>query len=136
MPAKDGKYYVNNEIVGDSVESAVAYLKVNDKLYDYVRRQVMERDPLPLDVNRGNVKVKDFVVEIKEAKQKETKTLGDKADVKVEKQKASTADFDERQVLKAKGKHLGIPGMQLSDGWAIEKLREKVLLKEQELAAA
>lgn len=132
ITTRDGKYYVNTEIVGDSVDGVIAYMKVNDKLYEYVQRQVSERDILPLDVNRGNVKVGDVSAEPKEAKEKKIVTLGDKADKTVKKESESIADHDERAALKAKMKKYGMKGYQMMEQWSIETCRNKIAAFEQE----
>jgi len=129
---KDGKYYVNTEIVGDSADGVVAYMKVNDKLYDYVLRQVSEKDVLPLDVNRGNVKVSEASPEPKEVKEKKITTLGEKADRQAEKNTDATSEHDERAILKAKMKKYGMKGWQVMEQWTIETCRKKVLTYEQD----
>lgn len=132
ISAKDGKYYVNTEIVGDSVDGVIAYMKVNDKLYDYVQRQVSERDILPLDVNRGNIKVGEANPEPKEPKGKKIVTLGEKADKKTDKLNSDTAEHDERATLKAKMKKYGMKGWQVMEQWSLDTCRTKVLTYEQD----
>lgn len=132
ISTRGGKYYVNTEIVGDSADGVIAYMKVNDKLYEYVQRQVSERDILPLDINRGNIKVSDATIEPKEQKEKKIITLGDKADKRVEKEADSTAEHDEKAILKAKMKKYGMKGWQMADRWTLDVCRTKVLAYEQE----
>lgn len=136
IATKEGKFYVNTEIVGDSYEGVISYMKVNDNLYDYVKRNVAERDTLPLDVNRGTAKVSNASPEVKEFATKKVKPLGDRADEQVAKLKDNTAEFDERVKLKAEMKSLGIPGYQVSDAWTISKIQEKIAAKRKELAGA
>ena len=132
VTSKEGKFYVNTEIVGDSYEGVIAYMKVNDKLFDFVKRNVEEKDTLPLDVSNGSAIVSKSSPEPKGARKVHVKTDAKKADDKLKKEAAKTADHDERVILKAKMKALGIPGGQLSDAWAIEKIKEKIYNKEQE----
>lgn len=133
ISTKDGKFYVNTEIVGDSYDGVIAYMKVNDNLYEYVKRNVSERDTLPLDVNKGTMKVSGAAPEPKEYATKKVKPLGDRADEKVEKNKENVAEFDERVKLKAEMKSLGIPGYQVSDAWTIGKIQEKIAAKRKSL---
>jgi hypothetical protein len=136
ISTKEGKFYVNTEIVGDSYEGVISYMKVNDNLYDFVKRNVAERDTLPLDVNKGNAKVSAVSPDVKELPSKKAKPLGDRADEKTAKEKANVEEFDERVKLKAEMKSLGIPGYQVSDAWTIDKIKQKITAKRTELAGA
>lgn len=134
---RGGKFYAGagNEIVGDDVESVLAYMKTNDKLYDYVKRQVAERDVLPLDVNKeeANTKSSSFASEERKEVKSKLWTPTEKADAKAKRETTENAENDERQILKAKMKSLGISGWQVSDAWDISKMKEKIALKEKEL---
>jgi hypothetical protein len=132
-----GKYYAGagNEIVGDDFESVLAYMKVNDKVYDFVKRQVAERDTLPLDVNKEDIDKSVSKFEQDGAKYRESriKNPTDKANDRAANELKKVAIFDEKAALIARGKSLGIPGIQMGHSWTLERLKEKIAIAEQSL---
>jgi len=137
---RGGKYYAGagNEIVGDDFESVLAYMKVNDKVYDYVKRQVSEKDILPLDVNKEDLEksVSKFEYDSVKFHEKRIKNPTDKANDKAAIEAKKAAIFDEKAALIAKGKSLGIAGIQMGHSWTIERLKEKIALAEKNTTQA
>jgi len=126
----NGTLKINGEIIGASTDDVVAYLKTNTPMYEYVKKEVGERDTLPVGVNRDIT-----VSEILNKEQPEDKPLTTrqspetKAQKKADDKGEALAKADRLMELKAKARELGVTGYQ-SPFIKIETLEKKIHDKE------
>lgn len=124
---------LNGEIIGSSTDDVVAYLKANEPMYEYVKKEVAEKDTLPVGVNKdaivssivGKEQVEDVAIFKGE-------TPESKAQRKSERDAAEIKHDDLLIELKKEARELGVTGYQ-SPFIKIETLQKKIAEKRIEM---
>lgn len=121
-----GTLKINGEIIGSTTDDVVAYLKTNEKMYDYVKKEVGEKDFLPIGANKDNVVSKVIGKEQEDEKPlTNRKDPSEVAQGKADRKEADMKEDDELKALKMQARELGIMGFQ-SPYIKAETLRKKI----------
>jgi len=121
------QFYLNNEIIGGSFEDVVAYLKMNEKMYEnYVIPEVLKQDTLPANTDYtqsvndliGLKKTSSPIAGVPKKEASELDKLKDK-----EKSGNPPSENDELNQLKEEAKKLGIKAYWLM---SYKTLKDKV----------
>lgn len=131
----NGALKLNGEIIGSTTDDVVAYLKTNEKMYEYVKAQVGEKDFLPVGANTDRTVSSVIGRENKGEAAYERKNPADTAQKKSDNKSEALKEEDELKELKLEARQLGIVGFQ-SPYIKAETLRKKIQDKKNELEKA
>ena len=133
----DGKtiFMINNTPIG-SVNNLLVYFNENKEQYDYLVKEVSEKDTLPYGLTE-NISVEEALgLKEKQPRKDTTHSAAQKDENKIKRETEAHAAETRKSLQVAKLKELNVKGWQASGAWSEDARLEKIAKAEKELTPA